>query len=167
MNKRKVTLIAALADNNVIGNKGTLPWHLKKDFAWFVEKTLNKVVVMGRKNYDDIIKFTKGKPLKNRINVIITTKPLIAEGFIVLHSIEEVFQRFPLDELMVIGGQQIYEQFLPYAETLILTEIEKSFEGDTFFPTWDRKSYTKTFEKEETENNLHYYFRIYTKTLAE
>lgn len=161
---RKISMIAALSNNNVIGNNGTLPWHLKNDFAWFVKNTKNKIVVMGRKNYEDIIKFTKGKPLKDRINIVLTNqKDFAHEGFIVFHSVEEILTKFSNEELMIIGGTQIYNLFLPICNELILTEIQKDFEGDTFFPIWNRNLFVESYREHCQENEIFYDFVIYSK----
>ncbi|GHU49483.1 hypothetical protein FACS189459_1090 [Bacilli bacterium] len=98
----------------------------------FVNETRGKTVVMGRKTFESI-----GKPLPNRINVVLTTKPLICDGIFVFNNIEDLFveqQRGNTDfqELYIIGGKSIYEQFLPYANELIISKIKKSYECDTF-----------------------------------
>lgn len=156
-------MIAALANHNVIGNNGTLPWHLKNDFAWFVKQTKNKIVIMGRKNYEDIIRFTKGKPLKDRINIVLTTqKDFKHEGFLVFHSLEDILTNFSNEDLMIIGGTQIYNLFLPICNELILTEIKHDFQGDTFFPHWDNQLFIETFREHCEENNILYDFVIYS-----
>lgn len=161
---RKISMIAALANNNVIGNNGTLPWHLKNDFAWFVKNTKNKIVVMGRKNYEDIVKFTKDKPLKDRINIVLTSqKDFSHEGFLVFHSVEEILTKFSNEDLMIIGGTQIYNLFLPICNELILTEIQKDFEGDTFFPNWNRNLFIESYREHCKENEIFYDFVIYSK----
>lgn len=161
---RKISMIAALSNNNVIGNNGTLPWHLKNDFAWFVKNTKNKIVVMGRKNYEDIIRFTKGKPLKDRINIVLTNqKDFAHEGFLVFHSIEDILTNFSNEDLMIIGGTQIYNLFLPICNELILTEIKKDFEGDTFFPDWNRNLFFESYREYCQENEIFYDFVIYSK----
>lgn len=159
---RKISMIAALANNNVIGNNGTLPWHLKNDFAWFVKNTKNKIVVMGRKNYEDIIRYTKGKPLKDRTNIVLTTqKDFQHEGFLVFHSVEEILMNFPNEDLMIIGGTQVYNLFLPVCNELILTEIHKNFEGDTFFPNWNKNDFKEIYREKCEENEIQYDFVIY------
>ena len=154
-------MIAAVSKNQVIGANGTLPWHFKKDFAWFVERTKGKVVVMGRKNYEDIVRINKGKPLKNRINVVVTSQEMTKEGFVFCHSIEEVMERFKEDEIMVIGGEQIYKEFLPYATELILTEINRNYEGNVYFPAWDHTKFKQIFCSHEIENSIEFKFCIY------
>lgn len=158
----KISMIAALANNNVIGQNGTLPWHLKNDFAWFVKNTKNKVVIMGRKNYEDIIKFTKGKPLKDRVNVVLTTqKDFKHDGFLVFHSVKDILSFFSNEDIMIIGGTQIYNLFLPLCHELILTEIKKDFDGDTFFPEWSKHDFKETFRESNSENGIDYDFVIY------
>jgi dihydrofolate reductase len=161
---QKISLIAALSKNNVIGSKGTLPWHLKNDFDWFIKNTKNKIVIMGRKNYEDIIRYTKGKPLKNRINVVLTTQQNFKnEGFLFFNSIEDILTNFSKEDLMIIGGSQIYNLFLPICNELILTEIHKDFEGDTFFPNWNKKNFQEIFRKPCEEDGIHYDFVIYKR----
>lgn len=157
---RKISLIAAVAENGVIGNNGHLPWHIKKDFAWFVQQTNNKTIVMGRKNYEDIIQYTKGQPLKNRKNIVLTTKNLQVNNFYIEHSIEDVLNKYS-EDLMIIGGTEIYQQFLPYAQELIITEIHKKYEGNSFFPHWSREQYIETYRQKEEENNIKFDFVIY------
>jgi dihydrofolate reductase len=160
---RNISMIAAVAQNGVIGNNGTLPWHLKNDLKWFSEKTKNKVVVMGRKNYQDIIRFTKGKPLKDRINIVMTKdRNFSHEGFHVCHSLDEVF-KFTNDDLMIIGGTEIYSLFLPFCNELILTEILHYFEGNSYFPKWSKIDFCEIFREEHIENNIIYDFVIYKK----
>lgn len=160
---REIILIAAMDKNRLIGSNGTLPWHLKKDFAWFVKNTIGKTIVMGRKNYEDIIRFTKGKPLKDRKNIILTRQMLLADGFIIEHDIDSIMA-YP-EDLVIIGGTEIYTQFMPFATTLILTEIDHQFEGDTFFPSWEQAQFYETYRETQEENGLKFDFVIYKKSL--
>lgn len=162
----KISMIAALDNDLTIGKNGTLPWYIKSDFAWFVKNTKNKIVVMGRKNYEDILKFTKGKPLKDRINVVLSSqKNLSHEGFLFFNSVEDILNHFKNEELMIIGGSYIYKEFLPYASRLILTEIKKDFNGDCFFdcffPTWDKLKFKESYRESNFENDLNFDFVIY------
>lgn len=159
---RKISMIAALDKNNVIGNNGTLPWHLQKDFQWFIKNTKNKIVIMGRKNYEDIIRHTKGKPLKDRINIVLTNQQDFQhEGFLVFHSLQDIFTNFPNEDLMIIGGTQIYDLFLPFTHQLILTEIHEEFEGDTFFPQWNKSLFKETYREQCEENEILFDFVMY------
>lgn len=123
-----IALVAAVSRNGVIGHEGKMPWHLPAELKHFRRLTRGQVVVMGRKTYASI-----GGPLKGRTNVVITRAPgFEAPGCEVVHSPEELLhdQR----PLYVIGGAQLYQQFLPHANLLHLTRIHADFAGDSFFP---------------------------------
>ncbi|MDF2867085.1 MAG: folA [Gammaproteobacteria bacterium] len=127
----KISLIAAMDKNHVIGNQNKLPWHLPADLKHFKELTLNKPIIMGRKTFESI-----GRPLPERKNIIITRDSLFrAEGCHIYHSIPEALAKVAAEsEVMIIGGAAIFEQCLPLAQTLYLTIIEHDFVGDTYFP---------------------------------
>ncbi len=138
----KLSLIAAVAQNGVIGrNKPDgspdLPWHLPDDFKYFKQKTSGHPVIMGRKTLDAL-----GKPLPNRLNIIITRQAdFQATGVTVANTLDAALaeaRRVEQDEIFVIGGAEIYALALPVATTLYLTEIDKLYEGDTYFPPFDR-----------------------------
>jgi dihydrofolate reductase len=123
-----LTLIAACDEHRGIGFEGKLPWHLPKDFAFFKQQTLGKCLLMGRKTFESI-----GKPLPNRRNVVLTSKPLDVPG---IETITDIKQLSDLgeEEVMIIGGQQLYELMLPLANKIILTKVHGVFEVDTYFP---------------------------------
>ena len=127
-----ISLIAALADNGVIGRDNGLPWHIPEDLKHFKTLTLGKPVIMGRKTFESI-----GKPLKGRSNIIVSrNKNLLIEGAEVVASLEEAMARAKEfgQEIMIIGGAQVYAEALPKAERLYLTFVHTKAEGDTFFP---------------------------------
>lgn len=130
----KLSIIAALADNRVIGINNTLPWKLPADMQWFRQHTLGKPVLMGRATYESI-----GRLLPKRTNVILTRDPgYILDGALVCNSLDEAINALAtVPELMIIGGANVYEQCLPYAERLYLTFIHHEFEGDAWFPEFD------------------------------
>lgn len=129
-----IALIAAYGENQVIGKNNSLPWHLPNDLKHFKELTIGKTIVMGRTTYESI-----GRPLPNRKNVVLTHNPsFTAKGVEVVHQIDDVLA---LGNVMIIGGASIYKQFLPYVTDLYITEIHHAFQGDTFFPNWDKKNY--------------------------
>lgn len=133
-----IALIAAMDRNRVIGQDGKMPWHMPADLKHFRRLTKGHVVVMGRKTYESI-----GGPLKGRTNVILTRdEQFEAAGCEVLHSIDAVLK----DDrsIFVIGGGEVYRQFLPHADRLCLTRIDAAFEGDTFFPAWDEREWRMT-----------------------
>src|SRR5579872_5199461 len=119
VNRMNISLIAAMSQNGVIGQNNKLPWHIPEELKYFKSKTLNKPVIMGRKTFESM----GCKPLPNRINIILTKeKSFEAKGCIVVHSIEEALKTVKgYEEVMVIGGANIYEQFLPLASCLYLT----------------------------------------------
>ncbi len=127
-----LTLIAAMDRNRAIGHRGGMPWHLPADLRHFKEKTLGHPVLMGRKTFESI-----GRPLPGRENLVLTRSPdFAAEGVTVLHDLEALRQR--REEIMVIGGGQLYERLLPQARRLLLTRIDTEVaEADTWFPAWD------------------------------
>lgn len=131
-----VSLIAAFGRNRVIGKDNQIPWRLPADLKHFHDLTLGKPVVMGRKTYESILAELK-TPLPERVNIVLTRNPEFqAPGCTIVGSVEEaaatVEGQHP--ELMVIGGEQIFKLFLPYADRLYVTQIEADFEGDAFFP---------------------------------
>jgi len=127
----RLSLIVAMDDNRLIGNKNKLPWHLPADLAFFKRTTMGKPIVMGRKTFQSI-----GKPLPGRRNIVITRDTAFsAPGCVVTGSIEAamVLTRED-DEVMLIGGASLYQQTLARATQLYITRIHHSFEGDTWFP---------------------------------
>lgn len=163
MEKYNITLVAACASNRTIGKNNELLWHLPKDFAWFKEKTKGFDVVMGRNTMENIITFTKGKPLPLRNNIVLSQHLKEKAGFTILDDYKEILKISLNKEVMIIGGAKIYELFLPYANKIILTEINKEFEGDAFFPDFNRNDYKITYKQDENENGLDYSFIIYQK----
>ncbi|MBX9586340.1 MAG: type 3 dihydrofolate reductase [Gammaproteobacteria bacterium] len=142
----KISLIAAMAHHRVIGKNNQLPWHLPADLKHFKALTTGKVVVMGRKTFEAI-----GKPLPNRKNIVLThDRHWNREGVIVVHSWEQaVALSGSEEELIVIGGAQLYEQTLSKASTFYLTLIDSDIEGDAVFPEWNAN------EWQEVERNEH------------
>lgn len=130
----RLSLIAAMAKNRVIGHHNRLPWHLPADLRRFKQITLGKPIVMGRRTFESI-----GRPLPGRKNIILTAEEHYQpKGCTVVHSMEEVLREAGgADELMVIGGASLYVLFLPHADRLYLTLIGADYEGDTFFPIID------------------------------
>lgn len=132
----KISLIVAVAENDVIGNSGQLPWRLPSDLKRFRKLTLGKPVIMGRKTYESI-----GKPLDGRENIVVTKVSKLAhQGVWTVPDIEEAIgmagnlcQELGADEIMVIGGEQIYKAALPLASRIYLTRVHATPDGDAFF----------------------------------
>ena len=128
-----VSLIAALAHDNVIGNAGKLPWRLPDDLARFKRLTMGHSVVMGRRTFESM-----GKPLAGRRNIVLTMDARLAlPGCVMAHAVADVTEAAGPDDLFVIGGARVYALFLSLADRLYLTWVEGSFPGDTFFPDVD------------------------------
>ena len=121
-------------NNRLIGNKNRLPWKLPADMKWFRQHTLGKPIVMGRKTYESF----GARPLPERTNIIITRDTgYHSEGAVIAHSIDEAIQQAGnADELMIIGGASFYQQMLPRADRLYITEVLGEFEGDAWFPPY-------------------------------
>jgi len=143
-----IALIAAVADNRVIGRDGEMPWHLPADLRHFKETTMGHPVIMGRRTYDSIAADIGG-PLPGRTNIVLSrSDPDLPEEVLVVDSIDRAVDAAraaagDTGTVYVIGGATVYEQFLPQADRLVLTEIQESYAGDTEFPAWDREEWTE------------------------
>ncbi|XVX18936.1 dihydrofolate reductase [Actinomycetota bacterium] len=130
-----ITLIAALGTNRVIGKDGDMPWHLPEDLKHFKATTMGHPMVMGRKTFEAI-----GRPLPGRRTIVITRDTQWSRPEVeVAHSLADaLFLAGPADEVFIVGGGQVYAEAMPFAQRMVLTEIDAAPEGDTFFPEWDR-----------------------------
>jgi dihydrofolate reductase len=133
----KITLVAAIASNNVIGKENSLPWNIPEDLKRFKQMTSGHTILMGRKTFDSI-----GRPLPNRQNIVMTKdENFEREGIKVINDFDEALEliKESNEDVFVIGGSKIYELFEPVANSLAITRILKDFEGDAFFPdiNWD------------------------------
>lgn len=158
-----ISIIAAVADNGVIGRDNTLPWHLPQDLRYFKSVTMGHPVIMGRKNYEDI-----GKPLPGRLNIIISRdKYFVAEGCVIAHSIEEAISAAGANiEAFVIGGAQIYRLFLPFAKKMYITEVHTEAKGDIKFPDFDKTLWqpvSREDYKADSSNPYDYSFVLYER----
>ncbi|KAA6209675.1 type 3 dihydrofolate reductase [Avibacterium paragallinarum] len=128
-----LSLIVAITKNNVIGKDNQMPWHLPVDLAWFRKNTQGKPVIMGRKTFESI-----GHPLPKRTNIVLSRSPFEYQGVIWKASFESaVLSVQDSPEIMLIGGGELFKQYLPQADRLYLTEIQTEIDGDTFFPCID------------------------------
>ncbi|QQZ60000.1 dihydrofolate reductase [Paenibacillus sonchi] len=159
-----ISLIWAMAANGVIGKDNDMPWHLPRDFDYFKSQTLGKRMLMGRKTWDSL----GGKPLKGRTSLVLTRDRGFAPGGAeIVHSLEEaVAEGRRDDELMVIGGAEIYKMMLPYADKLLVTRIAKDFEGDTRFPEVDWSEWREISNSpgiRDEKNPYDYRFYVYER----
>ncbi|HEV3286912.1 MAG TPA: type 3 dihydrofolate reductase [Steroidobacteraceae bacterium] len=128
-----ISLIVAMAQNGVIGRDNALPWRLPADLKRFKAFTLGKIVLMGRKTFESI-----GRPLPGRDNLVLTRdRRWWASGVIVVHSVEQALAQAGANELVAIGGAQIYRLLMPFARRIYLTHVHADVPGDTFFPDFD------------------------------
>jgi dihydrofolate reductase len=136
--RARVSIVAALARNRAIGRNNTMPWRLPEDLKRFKRLTMGHAVIMGRKTFESI-----GSALPGRSNIVITrSRDWSPPGCIVAHSLDAALAAVDLSrEAFVIGGAQIYALALPLTQRLHMTEIARDFEGDTFFPEFDRSQW--------------------------
>lgn len=154
-----ITLIAAVAANGVIGDSGEIPWYYPEDLAHFKEATTGHPVIMGRKTFESI-RSRLGEPLPERTTVVLSRQPNIDTGSRVIHAqnLEDAFaeaaadaQVRGVDDVYVAGGGTVYEAALPYAEQMILTEVNDPYPGNVEFPSWDAQEW-EVVERESHDN---------------
>ena len=158
----KISLIAAFAEERVIGKDGKIPWTLKEDLKHFRNKTEGFSVVMGRKTYESI-----GVPLPNRLNIVMTRNPKKLEGFKEVTNKEKALEIASSysNEVFIIGGEKIYEEFLPLATKMYLTKIDIKTKGDAFFPKWNVNDWEELSrqDKQDRNQNIKYCFLEYKR----
>lgn len=156
----RISIIAAMAKNRVIGKKNTIPWRLCSDLKRFKNLTMGYPVIMGRKTFESI-----GKPLLGRLNIIIThRKDYKAEGCVVVHSLEDAFEAAKVtnrDEVFVIGGAEIYEQALPLANKMYLTIVKADIEGDAYFPEFNPRKWAAVYQEEINADEKNQYPHLF------
>ena len=160
----RISLIVAASANDVIGADGTLPWHLPDDFRWFRAQTLGKPVAMGRKTFESL-----GRPLPGRRNIVITRRDSYrACGAEVVDSpAAAVMAAGNAAELMVIGGGEIYQAFLPRASRIYLTRVDAIVDGDTRFPAPDPAAWRLVSAEPHPADERHacsFEFRVYDRS---
>ncbi|MBD8756323.1 dihydrofolate reductase [Pseudomonas coleopterorum] len=163
-----LSLIAALAENRVIGIDNSMPWHLPGDFKYFKATTLGKPIIMGRKTWDSL-----GRPLPGRLNLVVSRQPdLDLPGAEVFASLDAAIERAEAwaheqgaDEVMLIGGAQLYELGLAQADRLYLTRVALQPEGDAWFPEFDETQWQKvsSLANEEVDDKPAYAFEVWER----
>lgn len=165
----RFTLIVAHDQERAIGKDGDMPWHLPNDLKWFRKQTIHKVILMGRATWEALP--DNYKPLPNRTNLVLTSQTNYkAKGAIVCNSIADaitIANAKECNELMIVGGGQIYNLFYPLADKLIITEIKTTVEhADTFFVDYNKKDWINEFTESHPVDQKHKYpyeFLIYRK----
>jgi dihydrofolate reductase len=139
--RKRVVLVAAVAENGVIGKDGDIPWSIREDLQHFRATTTGNTVVMGRRTFESI-----GHPLPYRTNVVVTRqRDWSSDGVFVAHSVQEAVELAQGydGEVMVIGGGHVYAAAMPLADAQVLTEVRLSPEGDTHYPEFDRAGWAE------------------------
>ncbi|MCB1842486.1 MAG: dihydrofolate reductase [Halioglobus sp.] len=165
----EVALIAAVAENGVIGRDNGLPWHLPADLAYFKRVTLGKPIIMGRKTFVSI-----GRPLPGRSSIVISRNAqFMAPGCSVVSSLDialvladDIARNDNVSEAVVIGGAEIYAAALPLADRLYLTEVHASVDGDAWFPRFDRSQWRECSRDRQpagASNPYDYSFVVYER----
>lgn len=161
MTMTSLSLIVAIAQNNVIGINNTLPWHLPEDLKRFRALTMGHHIIMGRRTYESL-----GRLLPGRTTVIVTrNSDYVVEGAIVVHSLNDAISACGDDaEAFLIGGAELYQQGLQYAHKLYMTKVDLDVVGDAFFPVWDNRVWLEeSREHHISENGLVYSYVTYLK----
>jgi dihydrofolate reductase len=159
----KLAIIVATDEQGLIGKDNDLPWKLSADLQYFRRVTMGKPLIMGRNTHESI-----GRALPGRKNIIITKNEAYqAEGCTVVHSITDALMACEqVEEVMVMGGASLYEQLLPSADKLYLTQVHASLAGDTWFPTWNKNAWSEISREDhlaDEKNDYAYSFIIYEK----
>jgi dihydrofolate reductase len=143
MTRTTLSLIAGVARNGAIGNNNELLFRLPEDMRHFKRSTLGCPVIMGRKTWDSLPE--RNRPLPGRINIVVTRNPAWhADGAVAVSSLEAALAHTGgAPKAFVIGGAELYAAALPLADELVLTEVDQDFDGDVYFPAWDRQRFVE------------------------
>jgi dihydrofolate reductase len=148
-----ISLVVAVAENNVIGHAGRLPWHLPQDLQRFKQITLGHPILMGRLTYESI-----GRPLPGRRNLVMShDRQLQISGCTVVSDLDAAIAAAAATELQVIGGAKVYEQALPRAERIYLTRVHANVTGDTYFPALDPGEWIEVSREPRPADERHAY----------
>lgn len=158
-----LSIIVARARNGVIGKDNRLIWHLSDDLKRFKTLTMGHPIVMGRKTFESLPKVLPG-----RVHYVLTGNPdyQVPEGVLLFHDVKKLLAALPAGESFVIGGEHMYRELLPYADTMYITEIEEDFEGDAYFPRFDPFRWTLE-ESVEGEGEFPHRFCTYRKVTGD
>ena len=163
----ELVLVAAVAENGVIGSEKAMPWHYPADLRHFKRLTTGHPVIVGRTTYESIADRIGG-PLPDRLNVVLTTRDLdLPDGAVVANDPDQAIRRageaaveLDVDTVYVIGGATVYDEFLPDADRMVLTEIPESPDGDTRFPQWADEEWTEVERENDGELAFVTYERV-------
>ncbi len=150
----KLSIIVAMDDNYLIGKDNSLPWYLPADLAYFKKITIGKTILMGRKTYDSI-----GRSLPNRRNIIVSKNTKFkADNCEVVSSIDVALSLTNNDnELMIVGGSSFYDQTIDKVDRLYITEVKGTFDGDAYFPEFDRTKFIELSRESHKPDEKNFY----------
>ncbi len=152
----KISLIAAMANNRVIGNKGNVPWNLPHDLEWLKERLVGRYLLMGRTTYEE-----PQQELKTKKTIVLTSNPNYkthqAQVATDLRKAFQLAEKAGETELMVVGGAKVYSSALSYADRIYLTTINANIDGDAFFPDFDREHWQLVYEHPHPKDAKHKY----------
>jgi dihydrofolate reductase len=151
----RIAYVVAMDDNRLIGRQNDLPWRLPDDMRWFRDQTMGKPCIMGRKTYDSLPE--RFRPLPGRLNIVVTRNAdYQAPGAVVAHSVEEALRAAgDAEEVIIVGGADLFRRLLPVADRLYLTEVHDAAEGDVYFPPFDRGEWREIFRQEHPADERH------------
>lgn len=156
---KNISIIACVGKNNELGKNNDLIWHLPNDLKFFRQMTLGKTVIMGKRTFQSL-----SHALPKRRNIVIQHKKEQLENVEVFNDIESVLENVQNEDVFVIGGASIYQEFLPYADKIYLTEVDSICgDADVYFPLVDKEKYIKTIIGENEDNGIKYNFVLYEK----
>lgn len=162
MKNPKISLIVAYGKNREIGKDLEMLWKLPDDFKWFKEHTENHPVIMGRKTMESMA----NKPLKNRSNIVVTSKEEVPEGFIKARSIKdalEIARSLNQGEIFIIGGGEIYRQSMSFVEKMYITEVDGDFrDANVFFPKFKKEDWANIYTKVNPKDEKHKYEFVFS-----
>jgi dihydrofolate reductase len=160
MKTPRICIVVAMGKDRELGKEGKLLWHIPDDLKRFKMLTRGHPIIFGRKTFESVLGYNKGKPLPERTNIVVTRDPSYQyEGAIVVQSLEEALAKAKAldpEEIHIGGGAQIYEQVLPQTDKLFLTLIDDDKEADTFFPVYETQFTKKTLDEPHEWNGLKY-----------
>ena len=161
----KISIIVAVDENNLIGKRNSLPWHLPADLKHFKQTTMGHHILFGQTTFGSI-----GRPLPGRTTMILTNDPKFKqENCVIVHSPQEAIDHAKNkkeEELFVCGGAMVYRSFLPLADKIYMTQIHHKFEGDVYFPEWNKDEWKETSRKHfkmNKENKYDFDVAVYSK----
>ena len=156
-----ISLMVAHDPNRVIGIDNELPWHIPADLAYFKEHTIGKGIVMGRNTFESI-----GRPLPKRRNIVVTrSDDYEAEGVDVVHNLQDAVKlaKEVHEEVMIIGGEQVFNSVLDDADRLYITLVHQEFEGDTYFPEYGREWKLVSESEQQISNDVPFSYQVYER----